>query len=85
MAPGNYLTTTSVLRMKHIRTTKQAVHVWTTVISAAETLARVNYARGRFAPSRHKGYTDSIDNVTRLTPQDKVYTAEVNNRDRPKC
>ena len=83
-APGFYQATPSARRLTHLSTTEQAIHVWRTGCSAADNFSRVNYERGGFVPSRHKGYTDCIDNIPRLTPQEKVYTDEVNSNDRPK-
>ena len=83
-APGFYNTTPNVLRMTHITTTEQAVHVWKSANSAAENYARVDFNRGGFVPSRHKGYTDCIDNIQRLTPHEKVCTDKLSENGRPK-
>ena len=44
-APGLYQTTPNVLRMTHITTTEQAVHVWKSANSSAENFARVDFTR----------------------------------------
>lgn len=82
-APGYYLSKPVGRRLTHTSMTEYAFHAWKNGISQAANLDRVDYNNGGFIPSRFPGWTDTIDNIPRLTPGEKVFTDKVSDNGRP--
>lgn len=82
-APGNFLSTPINGRLNHQSMMEHAVHLWRNGKTAAENLDCVDYVRGGLVPSRYPGWTDTIDNIPRLVPMEKVHTDRKSKNSRP--
>lgn len=82
-ANGNFLSNPEGRRLTHMCMVVTAVHLWRNGLSASATLDLVNYTRGCHVLSSLPGWTDTIDNIPRLTADEKAYTTEVGDRNRP--
>ena len=81
--PGHFLNAPISRTLKHVSMSEHSLHAYRTGLSHVNSLGLVDYRRGGFVPTRHEGYTGSIDNIPRLDPLEKVYTDEKSESGRP--
>lgn len=81
--PGHYLSGPFCRTLKHTSMCEYSFHLFKNGKSKEDNLAGVDYNKGGFIPSRHQGYTATIDNIPRLDPLEKVYTDQTSDSGRP--
>lgn len=71
---GNFLHNPAGRRLTHMSMCEMAFPAWRNGKTVSESLQSVDYSRGGYITSSLPGWTDTIDNIPRLTTSEKIYT-----------
>lgn len=76
-AINNYNDVPPVVRLTHTYMVDISVNLWGIIKTTMKTLEPVDYIWGGYIPSTLPSLADTVDNIPRLTPLEKVYTDKV--------